>query len=77
VAVEPGNVGNGAPALVIYNCASGSEQVRIIAADIVPYLGNGLPFSAMAWSSDGSRLLLVPTGPDPIVHVLGAKILGG
>jgi hypothetical protein len=77
VAVEPGNVGNGAPALVIYNCASGSEQVHIIVADIVPYLGNGLPFSTMAWSPDGTQLLLVPTGPDPIMHVLGPKSLGG
>ncbi len=77
VAVEPGDVSNGAPALVIYDCAGGRELKRWSRIDIVPTQASGEPFSAMAWSPDGTRLLLMEFGGDPIIHVLGPKSLSG
>jgi hypothetical protein len=76
LAVQPSDVSIGAPALTIYDCASGRVRLRLTTGDIVPAQGSGSPFGAMAWSPDGTRLLLVPQGPFTTIHVLGPKSLG-
>jgi len=77
LAVQPSDVASGAPALTLYCCASSRVRLSLSTADIVPAQASGQPFSAMAWSPDGTGLLLVPQGPAPTVHVLGPKSLGG
>jgi WD40 repeat protein len=76
IASQPSDIASGVPALTIYDCASGRLRLRLTAADLVPEQVGGQPFRAMAWSPDGTRLLLVPLGPFPIIHVLGPKSLG-
>jgi hypothetical protein len=85
LAVEPSDVGAGgvaaasgtAPALSVYDCASGRVRAQLSRADIVPELGGDEPFSVMAWSPDSSHLLLVPMGRGSLIRVLGSGSLGG
>jgi hypothetical protein len=62
--------------LTLYDCASGRVRLRLSAEEIVPAQSGGEPFSTMAWSPDGTRLLIVPLGPAPIIPVLGPKSHG-
>lgn len=81
LAVAPGDVESGEPALTIYACATGRAQRQFSLSQIEAWAGTGgqaggSPFTTMAWSPDGSRLALVSPGPIPAVLVMGPKTLG-
>jgi Tol biopolymer transport system component len=84
LAVTPSDIGAGgvaaasvtAPALTVYDCASGRVRLQLSHADLVPTQSGGQPFLAPWWSPDGTYLLLVSLGRQPHIQVLGPTSLG-
>jgi hypothetical protein len=86
LAVTPSDVGaagvgaasGSVPALTVYDCASGRVRLQLSSEDIVPApaLGGGQLVLAIAWSPDGTRLLLVPMVQGRLIQVLGPTSLG-
>lgn len=78
LAVAPLETKNGTPALTIYDTRTGRVRAQFSADELVPFKAQGeTPFSVMTWSPDGQRLLVVPSTPNAIAHVLGPNSLGG
>ena len=82
LAVAPGDVGSGAPALTIYDCAMGNVRVRYTIAqiDALAHTSSqvgGQPFQLLRWSPDGRNLLALPLGPGAQALIFGDAALGG
>lgn len=81
LAVAPGDVASGEPALTLYDTTTGRVLRQFSLTQIETWAAgggqlSGGPFAAMAWSPDGARMALLPAGPNPEVLVLGPKTLG-
>ena len=82
LAVAPGEVDTGAPALTIYDCATGKIRAQFSLAQIetlahAPLPDGGSPFQIVRWSPDGAHLLVLPQGVGAQAIIFASATLGG